>query len=86
MMSRLRSRLSLALLSAATVVVVGACAHEPPPDPLSADRQRLQALAGTLAGPDFAPEARLVLSTALMRDEVQGAVDDAAVAVTALRF
>jgi hypothetical protein len=66
--------------------VLASCVHEPPPDPLLADRQRLAALKGSLAGPDFPPEARLVLSSSLMRGEVQQAVDDAAVAVTALRF
>ncbi len=81
-----RSAKCLILALALTTTWMASCAHEPPPDPLQADRQRLAALEKSLAGPDFPPEARLVLSQALMRDEVQGAVDDAAVAVTALRF
>lgn len=60
--------------------------HEPAPDPLAPARQRLAAVAQEALPLDFAPEARLVLSPALLADEVQGTLEDAARSVEALRF
>ena len=68
------------------LALTSSCIHVSPPDPLAIDRQRLMAVADEPLAPDFAPQARLVLSPALLRDEVQHSLDDAARTVEALRF
>ena len=68
------------------LALASSCIHVAPPDPLAIDRQRLMAVADEPLAPDFAPQARLVLSPALLRDEVQHSLDGAARTVEALRF
>jgi hypothetical protein len=68
------------------LTLAASCLHGPPPDPLAIDRQRLMAVADEPLAPDFEPQARLILSPALLRDAVQDSLDDAAGTVEALRF
>jgi len=74
------------LTATVTALLVSSCVHEPPPDPLAPDRERLAAVAREALPPDFAPQARLVLSPAFLADEVQTTLADAARTVESLRF